>query len=491
VKQIKEARCAEAICLLGAAWRILFFLFDKNLWLDEATVSLNIVRRTFLGLCSPLDYGQMAPLGFLWLTKAAITVFGDYDLVFRLPELVASLAALFLFYHLVGEALPEGGPAAWFALGLFALNPALMQFTCQVKPYEIDAFAATALLLIGTRLLRRWQGRDAVLLGIIGSGFAWFSYTSCFVLGAAGLVVGLQTLRARQWRRFAAVAAAVSVATLNVLAHYYFFNRHSAASMLKLPMHQETLLQLIPRNLAELRLDLNLLGRSIVFPGGYIVPGAGLLLLGLATLEISRKRSLPGALLAATVVVGIFGCIAVKYPWNGRLILFIVPVACLAGGFGIRFLGEGMEASRFRPTAILLAALTLFPPALNHFARTVEPFNNQGTSSVMEQISRRIAPGTPILIDPFSTPVFQFYDRRAGFSSRFRVIGANAYSEDEALSASQVRALTGKGKVWIFFPDYFIGGTEHPQRVLALLDSIGRRVDAIELFTSKAYLYDL
>ena len=69
------------------------------------------------------------------------------------------------------------------------------------------------------------------------------------------------------------------------------------------------------------------------------------------------------------------------------------------------------------------------------------------------------------------------------------VIGAGLFLQDEEVYRKQLLELKGKGKIWIFFPDYFIGAMDHPNRVIETIDAIGHREDAIERLTSKAYLY--
>jgi hypothetical protein len=58
----------------------------------------SIVKRSFSGLMQPLDYGQGAPVGFLFLEKASILIFGNHDYILRLfPLLMSSLAIVFMW----------------------------------------------------------------------------------------------------------------------------------------------------------------------------------------------------------------------------------------------------------------------------------------------------------------------------------------------------------------------------------------------------------
>src|SRR5207244_11823416 len=62
----------------------------RSLWLDEALLALNIVRRPLSGMFRPLDYNQGAPVGFLLLEKLVTHAFGNGELSLRLIPLIRS-----------------------------------------------------------------------------------------------------------------------------------------------------------------------------------------------------------------------------------------------------------------------------------------------------------------------------------------------------------------------------------------------------------------
>lgn len=69
--------------LAGIYMRVKTYLFNRSLWLDEASLALNIVTRGFWNLLNPLDHNQGAPVGFLLATKLdfipyLLTTFGNF-----------------------------------------------------------------------------------------------------------------------------------------------------------------------------------------------------------------------------------------------------------------------------------------------------------------------------------------------------------------------------------------------------------------------------
>ena len=486
-KRIEQA--GLAICVAGVLLRILFFFFDKNLWLDEATASLSIVNRSFGGLCDPLEYGQMAPLGFLWAVKASVSALGDHDLAFRVPSLLAGILAVILFYRLVKLALPKGGFPALTALATFALSPTLMAYVCQAKVYGVDALCSVILLLSGMRALQSRRSADTLWFGLVAAAACWFSFPSCFVLGAVGLALIIDALKARDWPRCAASFLATTVATLSFAAQYWFIARQPAKVMERIWKNEW--IRLIPRSLEELQINWSLVSQSLADPFGFSYISLGLLVVALAAAQLlSRRDSRMALLLGGPVLLCLIGSSVTKYPWLGRFLLFLVPMACLAVGLCVEFVKTILEHQRLRGSALAFAALIVLPLASDAGFRASRPLMHHGFTDVMRIIEAKGEPGATLFVDNQSTPVFRFYDRRNAYSERFRVLGLDIYMDDEPAYRTRLKALAHPGeKVWVVFPDHFIGWPTHLWTTLAMLDSIGQREESVELFHSSAYLY--
>ena len=46
------------------------------LWWDEAFVAVNFIRRDYLDLLRPLNYGQVCPILFLWCELTVVKILG-------------------------------------------------------------------------------------------------------------------------------------------------------------------------------------------------------------------------------------------------------------------------------------------------------------------------------------------------------------------------------------------------------------------------------
>ncbi|HWZ59361.1 MAG TPA: hypothetical protein VNW46_10340, partial [Gemmatimonadaceae bacterium] len=72
-----------ALVVLGLALRISVYAANAPLTLDEAMLALNVARRGAVGLLQPLSFEQTAPIGFLWLARAAVRLGGVSELALR------------------------------------------------------------------------------------------------------------------------------------------------------------------------------------------------------------------------------------------------------------------------------------------------------------------------------------------------------------------------------------------------------------------------
>jgi len=124
------------IICFGIVLRLRQYLFNRSLWLDEALLTLNIISRSFLELLQPLDYRQGAPIGFLFLEKLAVQLFGNSEYVLRLFPFLCGIISLFLFYKVATHYINI--KAVLIALGLFAISGWLVYYSSEVKQYSSD-----------------------------------------------------------------------------------------------------------------------------------------------------------------------------------------------------------------------------------------------------------------------------------------------------------------------------------------------------------------
>src|SRR5262249_51891055 len=176
-----------------------------------------------LGLSLPalltghLPFFQVAPRGFLLIQKTAVMLFGSSDYALRLLPLVSSLAALFLF-SLLSERVLARPAAALFALALFAVQPELIRYGSQVKPYSNDLAVALALTLCAILLWEAevpttpWRG---LLVGSAGPIAIVLSHAAALVLAGLSIALALSLILSDRRRPFAGVGTTIALWALS------------------------------------------------------------------------------------------------------------------------------------------------------------------------------------------------------------------------------------------------------------------------------------
>lgn len=192
------ARWAAALVALNILWRLVRFLTGRPLWGDEAMLAISFFGRGYRQLLEPLAWSQLAPPGFLWISKAMIDVFGADPWVMRLWPVIAGTAAMLLFVRLARASLRLR--EAMLAIAITAASYYPLRHSVEFKPYSTDLLAAVMILWLAIRIQQRTT-REApavgawVALAAAGCAAVWLSFPSVFVSGAAALWLALLALK--------------------------------------------------------------------------------------------------------------------------------------------------------------------------------------------------------------------------------------------------------------------------------------------------------
>lgn len=152
----------------------------RPLFLDESNVARNLYDRSFAGLFSPLDYRQYAPPLYLVLAKACGELFGYGERSLRIPSLLGGLLAVWSLVA-AGRALKLG----WWGLlplALLFVNPVVLRYAAEVKPYALDLGIAAVVLAWGVS-----ERRPGWWTAILGAVAVWASLPAIFVLASVGV----------------------------------------------------------------------------------------------------------------------------------------------------------------------------------------------------------------------------------------------------------------------------------------------------------------
>jgi hypothetical protein len=471
------------LLVTGSALRVMPFLLDRSLWLDEARLALNVLDRSPAQLLAPLDYDQAAPVGFLLLEKQAVLAFGEGERALRLVPLLAGLASLWVFSLVAGRWL---APAeSLLALALFALAQPVVYYATEVKQYSTDVFVALALLwAAGWALDAR---RNAMwVLAPVGVLSVWFSHPAVFVAAGAGLTLVLSAWLRGDRRRAALFAAVAAAWAASFLTCYALVLSGSDPKRFLVHFWADGFPPLPPRSLADLFWPVRAFFGFFVDPVGIRLPG-----LAAAALVVGCRRWWQDdrRVLALLVLPGLFTLLAAilrrypfptsasldSYPLPGRVVLFLVPGAVILMASGIGWTARSADREP-RVLAGVMAAFLLVSLGVDAVSRPAHRIRLNEVRPLMAAIARNGQPDDLLVLNTRAMPVFRYYVRRFedefGFVRGLAVVelpGTNRWNVYERL----LQALPGGSRVWVLYAHHPSWRTQQDEAFV--LHVLGRR----------------
>lgn len=172
--------------VVGVGLAVLNFLNFRSLWLDEALLALNIVNKSTMELLQPLDYNQVAPIGFLLVEKCFATLFGNADWSLRIFPLLSFFISVFLLFSITSKLL-QSKLIALYTTAFFVSTFIVLSYSTEVKQYITD-IAFALLILLGSitynnnGLKNKWW-----IYALIGVISVWFSNVAILLLFSGGI----------------------------------------------------------------------------------------------------------------------------------------------------------------------------------------------------------------------------------------------------------------------------------------------------------------
>jgi Dolichyl-phosphate-mannose-protein mannosyltransferase len=402
----------------GVLFRLVHYLNNRSIWLDEALLARNIVDRGPLALLRPLDHYQTAPVLLRLLLDAATVPFGPNELALRLVPFLASVVSLWL-YWVVGRRFFDRGYLVAF-LALCAFSYPLVYHAQELKPYAVDVAVALALTEAFLRLMRAdplTPGRVA-LLGLGGVLAILMSHTAVFVLAGLGLVLLVVVIRAphrRVWS-LGTLLGLGGVWMLTCGAQYWLCVRTPRSNAFLRDFFADGFLP-APTSLEALHtwgVTLQALVRYSGFPSAWTL--FVVLLLAAAVAETLRRRRLDTGGLLLIGLVTLAASVLQQYPLAsanasnsaasyGRLSLFLVPPLYLLLVRGVQIMaGPG------RPAVAGMLAAGLLIPSLSSALALSKPILREEVRPVLQYVRAHWEPQDRVYVyyrDPHAVKYYR------------------------------------------------------------------------------------
>jgi hypothetical protein len=479
------------IVLFGIVVRLVQYFSNRSLWGDELMLALNIVERSYPEFLKPLDHIQAAPPAFLWVEKLSVQLFGNNEYALRLFPLISGIISLIAFYKLGQWALsPIALP---IALLLFACLRYPIYYTTELKQYSSDVMVALLLSLLLISLQGQILGKGrALLLGLIGAVAVWFSHPAIFVLGgieAANLITAAPEKRKaillNRWPSYL-----LWIASFGVL-YVLLTSKVAANQVLQQQWGKE-----YPSSIFDIPWLLDSFGRFFYRPMGFpgITDGIAYFAFVIGCIIFYKINRTKFLILISPTVATLATTYLHKYPFRGRLILFLAPFFILIIAEGIAWLLSQWNRRKIVALlGIVLAVMLLVPSSIRSANLITSPEKKEETRSIFEYIKTHKKPGDLIYSDRLNQ--FNYYGKMYfGFSDADVVPmfqdfwNPNGFSQQSWEDFKRKANLQSQQRVWFVFTALTL--SEEAQ-VKPRLDQIGQELEYFKQPGSFTYLYQL
>jgi hypothetical protein len=436
-----------------------------------------------------MDFNQAAPAGFLFLEKAATTLFGDGEYSLRVIPLVAGIIGMVVFPFLARRVLGDWGTVV--AVGLFALSDSVIYYAGTAKQYSLDVAVFVVLMWLSLRAIE--SARPTRIAALIAAGCAavWLSHPAVFVLVAIGVTLVVKLARDKQWRCVVVMGLGSAawfgsftlsyLVTLGGVKHLEKSYTGSSAFV----GSGDNFRAALNDYLGVFRYEAGIAHASIFSlqdPGRWAASVAAVMfLVGCISLCVTKGAS--AGVLLGPLAVALAASAAQRYPLVPRTVLFAAPTTVI----GIAVGGATIVRAKRRGIAIGIAAcavgflaLSLAVPALQHLhgARSREELK-----PVMRYLASAQRPNDLLYIYYPTQYAFRYYltcgcfdgvagtPRRRGLWPLTRFAGGRAQwapalesklpnfrvasyrGEQPSLYLSDLRSLKGRSRVWVILSD--------------------------------------
>ncbi|GGG43572.1 glycosyltransferase family 39 protein [Hymenobacter glacieicola] len=469
------------LLLLGVGIRLFHFLNNRSFFIDELYLNVNTINMGFWELATqPFQYEQKAPIGYLWVSRLCVLLFGKREMALRLFPLLCGLGTLGVFTLIARHYLKAWG--AVVAVGILALSPACIYHSVEAKQYSTELFMATLCIWLYIRFHKSSSLPALLTWGVLGAIILWFSFSAIFVLASIAIAVSGRWVLTTRWRQFALYLIPFSLWLVSFGVQYVFIiSKYPQSGWLIdffakvydgfMPLPPTSVKDVVwyaqrPYNLLVhplgvlLTLDGDLAPWQeskwrYLFKMGWLP--AGLLLGGMVVL-FKRNRTLFFCLLLPLMFTMLASGVKM-YPFFARFMLFLTPALVLFIGFGVDGLQELLARRRalFYTTVVLL----FLPLCINtgrQLANTDMFMNYEDNRGPLLYINAHYQPGDVVYVFWNMSHAYEYY--KEAYQLPFTAVqGRNLKNEarNAAEFMQKMRAdipeLKGKKRLWFVF-DY-------------------------------------
>ncbi len=411
------------IWILGAgiALRVKHLAENRPLWLDESYVAVNITSRTWSEILSGheiLPEFARQPMLFSLVEKSLVSLFGNTELTLRIFPFLSGIAALALFAVAAKKVLRPG--AYLIALALFALAEPLVYYSAELKQYSTDLLCAILLTGAARILLKKgFLPGHCLAIAFLGALILWLSNAMIFVLAGIGVVILWNKPWVKGGRVIACLCATAAFWALSFLLLYYLSLRFMVGKASITDTWKGAFCTSPIFSFETIRWAWDVLTLSFSNPVGLKWWGFMLPCFLVGARAFWRKDRNTALLWLTPIVITFLAALTGKYPFYGRVLLF------LTAGYYI-FIARGIdEILTILPVVAkkwampLILCLLFFQPIADAGYNLVHSRSKTDNRSAMEFLAEYYKPGDFIYLSTLAQEPFWYYAAQTGLSKQF------------------------------------------------------------------------
>ncbi len=391
------------------------FVYNRSLWLDEAMLALNIVDRKFLGLLTPLDHIQVAPILFLEIEKMFSLLIPDSEFGLRLLPFLAFILSTYFFIKLL-NLTNLNKYMQWFGLSLFAFNPTMIYYSSEVKQYMCDVLVLTSMYYFILKPYHKPKNQFYILT-FVGVISIFLSNIAPIILFTSGLFLLYRYSRGES-------VGLVQILFMSVIwlvifwCYFYFFiaGHPSREMMLTYWTNQDAFFTANPFDILFYKFvwDKWIMITTVLFQLGGVWKAIITLFVVVGIMRLLWLRNVTWLILTTVpIIIHLFISSLRLYPFETRLILYTCPLIVILCLFGLKGIMEMIYKIFQRDlVSVVTLALTLgivIGGYAKGFYGSRFPFQNEEVKSCLNFITEHKRKADNVYIHGVSHYFFDYY----------------------------------------------------------------------------------
>ncbi|WP_285544265.1 glycosyltransferase family 39 protein [Dyadobacter frigoris] len=468
--------------MAGVFFRIFHYFDNRSLWEDEVFLASSLVRMSFHDLATlPLDYQQRAPIGFLWLVRLSVILFGNKEMSLRLFPLICGISSIILFVP-VARYFVRSNHGVMAAVFIVAIAPPLIYHSVEVKQYGTEFLASVLCLFLYVHFYQKNGIKNLLVWGITGGAILWISFSALFILAGIAIAVSLTFLIKKEWKNLFLHLIPFSIWLFSFAVQYVFFLSKFPEEewLLQFWRNREAFMPIPPKSLHDILWPFIQIYSLIRYPLGLTwidldykheynpilrvmlrQPFLPILvgLLGLKELFVRQKQHL--LLFACPVILALIASSLELYPLKERLTVFLAPIFVIVVAKGV----DAVYRLRTHSTMKNILIIVLIGAPLFNSTRQIintslfGDYKKSRQREAMQYIQQRYKKGDVVYVYWNNLPSFLYYVQTYNFSFNtiygkdFRKTSTDFRSYFNSLQADFSK-IKGNERLWYAYKPY-------------------------------------